>query len=504
MLTNDMPLRVETLHQSFELLKLLLKRCTRSRPNDTSTESFKRSCFIIENFCRRVKRHKTLLDEGQLSELFDLITPFIKTVEVLSDSEDAIPMPQPKQQIESSSSSKSKPAVPAKNAFAEMMTKAGRTATASVSSRPNAVSQAAQAVLKFPTTSRLSSPVSHASISDDEFPDDFDVLSAADLARAEREAAGKSMQRNLERMHAKPTFKAGSVPSKSAFSKTAAPSRIGGSNSVLGRIRQEAVQERLNKDILVPRGTMSHIKSSRNERKPIYNAAANVRSRAASESSDTSESEDDGGLGALQRLQKEDTKPVNRPKIQILKTTRIAPRMSEAEKQRLAAYRTKMRLKPDIGALFRTIVMWDPTDLGPIQGYNLGRIPNKFKSPEDYQRAFTSLFFQELRDQSRSEMDGENSNNRAVPINVEIINKQHSDEFTDLELTPFGKNILEGWYASDTDLCIMKRGNLQIFAMVRGFKRSNKNFTVNVRVHNTRERYGLDIKEKWTLVKHMK
>lgn len=491
------------MHQSFELLKLLLKRCIRSRPIDTSTESFKRSCFIIENFCRRVKRHKTLLDEGQLSELYDLITPFTERVEVLSDSEDALPAPKPRQQIEVSSTLKPKAPIPAKNAFAEMMTKAGRTASAPASSRQIATTQPAQAVLKFPTTSRRSSPVSNPSVSDDEFPDDFAVLSVADLARAEREAAGKSMQRNLERMQAKPTFKAGSVPSKSTYNKSIMPSRTGGSNSVLGRIRQEAVQERMNKDVLVPRGTMSHIKSSGNERKPIYNAAANVRSRAVSESSDTSESEDDGGLGALQKLQKEDTKPVNRPKIQILKTTRVAPRMSEAERQRLAAYRTKMRLKPDIGALFRTIVMWDPTDLGPIQGYDLRKIPNTFKSPEDYQRAFTSLFFQELRDQSRSEMDSEN-NNKVVQINVEVINKQHSDEFTDLELTPFGKNMLEGWYVSDTDLCIMRRGNLQIFAMVRGFKRSNKNFTVNVRVHNSREKYGLDIKEKWTLVKHMK
>lgn len=493
--------RVETLHQSFELLKLLLTYCIRSRPNNDSTEAFKRSCFTIENFCRRIKRHKTLLDEAQLSELFDLITPFMEGVQVLGDSEDEKPIAQPKAVV---SKSDKTAAVPAKNAFTQMMQKAGRTTSIQPGSAREAKTNLG-ASTKSTTASPRSSPAPAVTYeSDNEFDSmTLDDMSVKELARAEREAAGASLQRNLDRMHARPTAKSGSVPAKS-FGKSSVPSRIGGSSSVLGRLRHEAVTERKNKEVGAPGVTMTNISRDRDGRKPIHNAAANIRARAVSESDDTSDSEDDGGLGALQKLQKEAVKPVNRPKIQILRTARVAPRMSEAERHRLAAYRTKMRLKPDIGELFRTIMLWDPSDRGPIKNYTLNQIPSKFRTPEDYQRAFTALFFQELRDQSRSELDDESNNKSAVPINVEIINKQHSDDYNDLELNPVGNNMLDGWYVNDSDLCIMRRGDLQVFATVRGFKRSSKNITINVRIHNSREKYGMEVKDRWVIVKHMK
>lgn len=479
--------------------------CIRSRPNYDSTESFKRSCFTIENFCRRVKRHKTLLDEGQLSELFDLINPFVEREHVLSDSDSHEP-PREAAETKKAISSRDKitaTAVPGKNAFSTMMQKAGHVAP--TTSRVEGIKKDDVAKpSKYSSASPRSSPAPTPYDSDDEFPElMLDDSSVKQLARAEREAAGKSLQRNLERMQARPTAKAGTVPSKSTY-KSTVPSRVGGANSVLGRLRQEAAAERKNKDAAIPRISMSHISRDRQEKKPIYNAAANIRARAPSESSDTSDSEDDGGLGALQKLQKEAVKSVNRPKIQILRTARVAPRMTDAERQRLAAFRTKMRLKPDIGELFRTIMLWDPSDRGPIKNYNLNKIPNRFRTPEDYQRAFTALFFQELRDQSRSELDDESNNKNAVPISVEIINKQHSDDNLDLELNPVGINMLDGWYVNDSDLCIMRRGDLQVFATVRGFKRASKNITINVRVHNSREKYGMDVKDRWFLVKHMK
>jgi senataxin len=498
-----LPLRVETLHQSFELLKLLLTCCIRSRPNYDSTESFKRSCFTIENFCRRVKRHKTLLDEGQLSELFDLINPFVEREHVLSDSDsheptrDAVRSKKPATATDTTT----KAVASGKNAFSAMMQKAGHMPS---TSRVEGIKKdLAAKPSKYSSASERSSPAPASYDSDDEFPEFMlDDSSVKQLARAEREAASKSMQRNLDRMQARPTAKAGTVPTKSSY-KSTVPSRVGGSTSVLGRLRQEAAIERKNKDAAAPRVSMSHISRDRQEKRPIYNAAANIRARAPSESSNTTDSEDDGGLGALQKLQKEAVKAVNRPKIQILRTTRVAPRMTDAERQRLAAFRTKMRLKPDIGELFRTIMLWDPSDRGPIKNYNLNKIPSKFRTPEDYQKAFTALFFQELRDQSRSELDDESNNKNAVPISVEIINKQHSDDYLDLELNPVGVNMLDGWYVNDSDLCIIRRGDLQVFAIVRGFKRG-KNITINVRVHNSREKYGMDVKDRWFVVKHMK
>jgi senataxin len=494
--------RVETLHQSFELLKLLLTYCIRSRPNSDSTEAFKRSCFTIENFCRRIKKHKTLLDEAQLSELFDLVTPFMEGVQVLGDSDDEKPITRPKSIAVKTDKA---PAVPAKNAFTQMMQKAGRTTSGQSGSVKDARTSLGTSA-KSTTASPRSSPAPAATYdSEDEFDSmTLDDVSVKELAKAEREAAGASLQRNLDRMHARPTAKAGSVPAKTFLSKSSVPHRSGGSSSVLGRLRQEAFTERKNKDVAAPRVTMTHVSRDRKERQPIHNAAANIRVRAPSESSAATDSEDDGGLGALQKLQKEATKPVIRPKIQILPTARVAPRMSEAERHRLAAYRTKMRLKPDIGELFRTIMLWDPSDRGPIKNYTLNQIPSRFRTPEDYQKAFTALFFQELRDQSRSELDDESNNKSAVPINVEIINKQHSDDYNDLELNPVGNNMLDGWYVNDSDLCIMRRGDLQVFATVRGFKRSSKNITINVRIHNSREKYGMEVKDRWVIVKHMK
>lgn len=491
---------METLHQSFQLLKLLLTYCIRSRGNNDSTEAFKRSCFTIENFCRRVKRHKTLLDEGQLSELFDLITPFMERVQVLGDSEDEKPVTQPETVV---AKSDKPPAIPGKNAFTHMMQKAGRT----TSTQPSIGREAKTSIAtKSTTASPRSSPApAGAYNSEDEFDSiTLDDMSVKELARAEREAASATLQRNLDRMHARPTAKSGSVPAKTSSSKSTVPIRTGGSSSVLGRLRQEAFTERKSKDVGLPRVTMTTVSRDREGRKPIHNAAANIRARAESESSDATDSEDDGGLGALQKLQKESAKPINRPKIQILRTERVAPRMTDAERHRLAAYRTKMRLKPDIGELFRTIMLWDPSDRGPIKNYTLNKIPSRFKTPQDYQRAFTALFFQELRDQSRSELDDESNNKNAVPINVEIINKQHSDDYNDLELNPVGNNMLDGWYVNDSDLCIMRRGELQVFATVRGFKRSSKNITINVRVHNSREKYGMEVKDRWIIVKHMK
>lgn len=465
---------IETLHQSFELIKMLLIRFQRASGSTVLSETLSNSIKTLDNFTRRSKGHKCKLDDSQLSELADLIAPFregeISDDEVEYISENTKP-------LEISKTAKGvtadKPAaIHGKNAFAQMMQNAAKGKQSTPSSRS----------------------VINIDDADQEFEDAFSKLSSRQLNNMEKNARSEQLARQMRRAETKVVRDAKERARKSEldsrFPKTS-------SKGLLGKIRKEVAVERREKAQVMP------------ERRKVYppqirDASARVVRAPSPETDSSAESSDDdqGGLSALTGLQRTPEKRLERivPKFKFLKAGAHPSAMSAAERQRQNAYITKMRLRPDLSDFFRQILMWSEKDGPPSD--RLVKVPQSFKSAQDLQAVFEPLLLEELWGQSVKQLE-DAVNDPPIYVPVEVAARFYTDDFIDVELVVPGRTP-DMWNVNDMDLCILQsKEGRTVIVKVQGFKRGQKNQAINVRLHNSRDVPGMTVKSKWTIRKHI-
>jgi senataxin len=480
---------VETLHQTYELIKSLLDRLTKTHVNQSPSASLMVSFTTVDGYCRRQKGHKSKLNDSELAELADLIRPYIKVEEVLDDEVEYVSTSAGR----SSNLTKEALAIPSqqrKNAFQELMKNAQKGATPRSKADRDASSNQ--------VTPRTSPDIIDVDdFDDDEFDDMLAGVDLAEIDAIERSAVNKETQRKLLQSQALKTgnlnkrigLPPGKPPAPKIPPKPAAPVIRG--SGLLSRIRREVAAE--NRDNKVPvikkidRGLV------------LPKIDLNSREKTPSESSASSDSENEGGgLAALKRLQKISPKKLtvmaNKPRVVAARR----PELSAAERQRLNAQRTKLRLKPDMTGLWSTMLKWDPQQ-HDFEDKLPNRLPGKFKTVEEHVRTYLPLFYRELRDQSLNELK-EATN--PVILTIEIGSRQHTDDFIDMELSIVG-NIPFGWYANEYDVCLLQFDGRTIFVKVQAFKRSPRNTTLHVRMDSTKDSMGLAVKSRCQLRKHM-
>jgi senataxin len=479
---------IETLHQTYELLKSLLDRLTKGRSNQSISDSLMKSFITVDGFCRRSKRHKTKLNDSELAELAVLIKPFMKPeddsdVEYVSSS---VAVPTVKGKERESSKVKTKT-----DAFTKLMQNAEK----------GALPQRIDAKTTSAKTTPASSPVIiDVDDIDDDFGDDFLAgLDADTLEDMERSASNREAQKKLQKSqgHKLPDmFKKSGVPgSKPLIKPTPKPvAPVVRGSGLLSQIRREVVADHRGKQ--PARQIDPDILKRLN--KPTIPPP---RAKTPSETSSSSDSdEEDGGLEALKRLQKASAAKtkltVLPPRAKLVTLSR--PEMSPAERQRLNAQRTKARLKPDMTMLWSTMLKWDPSqrdfpDKLPT------KISGKFRDVQEYSRTYMPLFFRELRDQSLNEMS---ESSDPVRLTVEVASRQHTDDFIDLELSIVG-TIPNMWYLNEFDTCLLSFDGKTILVKVQSFKRNARNVTLHIRMDVSRDSPSLSVKSRCQLRKHM-
>lgn len=481
---------VETLHQTYELIKSLLDRLTKSRSGANLSEQLLGSFSTVDGFCRRSKRHKTKLNDSQLAELAVLIKPFLKPEEDASEDD-----------VQFISSSKAKAKVEVKkevkksDAFKELMRNAERGSIPQ--SRPG------------PSSSNRSTPISSPAVIevddfDDEGMDDWGGLDEATLAQMEREAVNRSAQQKLQKSQGKrlPVI-AGRPSSVTTVSKGSklppkpvAPAIKG--SGLLSKIRREVAAEHREKVPLVRQlnrgGTLPDTSGPR-----IFSNVVTPISKPPSEASDSSsESDEEGGLAALKKFQADPKSKLTvvAPRVKLLSAEKRE--LTTAERQRMNAQRTKARLKPDMTGLWARVLQWDPNER-QFEAKLPSRLAGQFKTVEEHVKTYMALYFQELRDQSLNELT---ESSDPINLTVEIASRQHTDDFIDIELGVVG-NLPPMWFVNEYDTCLLTVEGRPTFVKVQGFKRHPKNPSLHIRMHNSRDGPSVAVKSRCQLRKHM-
>ena len=490
---------VETLHQTYELLKSLLDRLTKARSNSSVSDALMKSFITVDGFCRRSKRHKTKLNDSELAELAVLIKPFMKPendsdndIEYVSSSI-AVPTSKSKEHAPVKSKSKS-------DAFAKLMQNAEKGAM------PRRIDSTS-------IPSEKSTPASSPVVIDvDEFGDDLDDfgddflagLDAQTLEDMERSAANREAQRKLQKSQGQklPDMfkKAGPSVAKPLVKPTPKPIiPVVRGSGLLSKIRREVAAEHREKPALVRQ--LNRDVLDRNVQRLAKPSLPTPRAKTPSETSSSSDSdEEDGGLEALKRLQKASAAKTKMtvlpPRAKLATLSR--PEMSPAERQRLNAQRTKARLKPDMTMLWSTMLKWDPMQRDFPDNLP-SKIPARFRDVQEYARTYMPLFFRELRDQSLNEM---NESSDPVRLTVEVASRQHTDDFVDLELSIVG-TIPNMWYLNEYDTCLLMFDGKTVLIKVQAFKRNARNVTLHIRMDGSRDSPSLSVKSRCQLRKHM-
>lgn len=473
---------VEILHQTFELVKLLLDRFSRTATVSQISPLLEKSVKTLDQYARRAKGHKSKLDDSQLSELAVLVAPFIR----LDISDDDIEFIS--HSHKSASTSASTPAAPAaakemsstekKDAFTEMMRRA--------STKPGSQS-------KPPSSGSVIDVV------DDDFDDVFARLSYKDLSHIEKSAREDQLHRHMKVAEKKVMRAAQERAQKqetdSRFGVRTAPRPTG----LLGKIRREVATERSSKVIperarLGPRPVVVP---------PPLRDAAGKAARAPSPDTDDSDSSDEegGGVSALTGLQKSPSKaPRVVPKIQLIRnSTRV---LTAQQREAEARHRMKMRQNPDTSSFIREILTWSE-QTGP-SACSAKALPGKFSTAAEYQSALLPLLLQEFWESCRKASE-DFTISPPVKLDVDIAARYFTDDYIDLELG-LGKGMFPpGFILNEMDICVLRSrdGKESLLIKIQSVKRTPRNQSILCRLHTSRDAPGLTVKSKWSLYKYV-
>lgn len=492
----------ETLHQAFELLKTILGRVSKSKPDLTTDVKLESTLLELDKFCRRVSSaYKSRISDDMLSELSELLDQFdlpihddeiqfVKEVKAMSPETasdgDSVTAKLQAVAIKDKREAKAEPqATQQKNAFAMMMKKAGGTYSPSEGpSRPKPVK-----------------PAKPRQMTLDEFEeadDLLDNLSANDLDILERRAQVTSglNRANVTKPKPKEKLVINVVPKMYPEKKASSSSYT---SKFMRDLSREHKAERRSAPTIVPRlpnaaAIGTGIGAYTGPPKPAPKAAP-----VASDSSDSESSSDEEnkGLSALLARQK-GTKPAPKPvapqrftinerrPIKILGAN-VADIVREREEKRRRAHAMKMRLRPDMTPLFRYVLGWNPAHTGPTPPYApkaaaeigpLQAVPTTFTSPQHYDKVMLPLFLQELWAQFLKD------DQTTGPVTVEVMQKDYEDDFVDLDVVIPGA-LPMGFSVNDTDIVTIQPqgpGGRVSFAKVMVFRRKFKEAAMKLRI----------------------
>ena len=533
---------VETLHQTFELIKTIVDRIAKHTPDASRAPELEATLMEIDKFSRRAsKAYKSRLSDAALSELSDMLTPFnldvgdeevqyVKSVQKSVEPSPSATSSKPRESTPSSTSSTpiptSKPsAAPAKavpkDAFKEMMRRAGAPTGSS-----RAPEKASTPPLTKPTKPKPA---------DDDFGDDvFEGMSAADLDIIEKRAKIASTKPSLPLppLRKPPTGQqtlsfatsSGAKPRPSSEQlkinvvpkpPPPAPKPAGSSfkSQLMRDLRNEHREAQLQRNIggLVPKipapsGLGSGLGAYQGPRRPV---APVDSGSSASESSD----EDSKGLNALTARQKVPKKtarmpiPERRP-IKILGSD-LSDIMSERENVRAAQHRLRMRLRPDLTPLHRFVLAWNPDHAGDDVPHapqtakdiaSMGPVPTAFPGCDKYRQVMLPLFLQELWMQCRKDAP------TMLPLTVELVSRSYEDDFIDMDMTVLGQ-LPPMFNLNDTDIVVLRdptgKSQRRVLAKVIGLRRKPKDSALKVRILRFADQRNLVVKAKWDLLPYV-
>ena len=511
---------VETLHQTFELIKTIVGRIAKAKPDLTKTPDLEATLQDIDKFSRRADaNHRTRLSDDYLSELAGILDPFELG---LADDEVQFLKEQKATPSETTSSSRDREIktpssgetmlVTKKNAFEEMMKTAGKSKTPSSSQTSTSTKLVKKAVVSS------SKPTDVIDIDDDDFDDSFlDQLSGGDLDMIEKKAkvastmpkpvfprsgfpvrhtpTAAAQKLNINVVPRKPIPPKPSAPSfKSKFMQEArrehkmgiaerGRAQIGGINPVL------PAGSRLGTGLGAHTGEPRKIKMIESE-------------SSATDSSD----EDNTGMKALAQRQKS---PVKRAPIVPHKIKMMGSAMDDVlrvrEERRNAQHRIKQRLRPDISDLHRYILSWDPQHVGPTPPHHpqyaaltskLGPVPPTFPSAKQYEQTMLPLFLQELWSQSQQERPSMDS-----PVVIEVSARQYDDGFVDIDV--FSKQMY-GNFVNESDVVVLSQPgqSSRVLAKVQAFKKKQNIAQIKLRVSTLMDKNLVVPKTVWHMMKH--
>lgn len=520
---------METLHQTFQLLKDILTRVSKTSPDLSKSPELERGLLELDKFCRKpTKSYTSRLTDDLLSELSELLAPFnlgigdedvqiVKAVEAVSMVSSSSPGPEAGS-TRSEIRDKGKP--PARNAFDELMR--GKGAKPS----PSAVKPSAAT---HPVASAKTGS-SATPIDIDDFDDDFLAnISNKDLEILEKRAqnaatTGKPMAGSTSST-SQPLQKS-AIPSRppagqklniNVVPKASAPSgRSGFSSALMRDLRKDhrhAIAERGRVPVggIVPRLPGP---SSAGTGLGVYQPPPKKPQQQPDSGSSASESSDDddkGGLSQLIKKQKSPLKPaktVHVPRsIQIIGNNATLEAMRKREDDRARKARMKARLKPDLNPLYRHVLGWDPAHTGPDPPHSEATrrilsspmpVPTSFPSAQRYEQIMLPLYLQELWMQA---LKGEGT---VTPLPIEVTSRSYEDDFLDMEVAISGQ-VPDRFSLNESDIVMLVQpGNpKKLFAKVQGYRRRFKDAGIKLRILQSMDQRDLAGKAKWLLYKHL-
>ncbi len=472
---------METLHQTFELMKLLLSRLATSAACGNMSDSLKHSSRTLDGFCRRAKGHRTKLDDGQLSELAELLQPLLSTADDGEASDDGIEFVSARKMARADSAVK-----PVKNAFATMMKSAGSKLDESATPLRSAVAPRPRK--------------EHSVDADDlEFDDPFSTLTPIELARLERAANHKVAQK-------KQAAERAAAASSSRAALPPAPKPVASTSGIVGKVRQDIRRDRNNAAVNAASGS----RFAQQGKQPLLrDISRRVRSPSASSATTDSSSDEDGGAGGLAALV--DLQHRSPAKLKRLESAAALNRqnvMSKAaydrEKQRQNAQRTKNRLKPDMTDFYRALLQWDTASRAPVLRSDLPAVPASFRDANHYRSIITPLFMEEVWAHSLQAWEDTN-NQELVPARVSA--KYRTDNFVDIECNLLSR-APDRWTLNEQDILRLRRQqspdnvpSILLFGKVQMVKRISGGMNIGIRLFA--DHVELKVQAKWVLQKHM-
>jgi senataxin len=184
---------VETLHQTFELIRTIVGRIAKANPDLTKSTDLETTLQEIDKFARRAgTNYRSRLSDDLLSELADILDPF-----ELSAADDEIQFVREQKTAESSSSRDREfkplpPAVPVttpavkKNAFDELMRKAGaKSGSKNPTSSPSTSQQPKKPSTLTTNEKPKPKPIDLEEYENDDFMDGIDLQMLENKAKRE-------------------------------------------------------------------------------------------------------------------------------------------------------------------------------------------------------------------------------------------------------------------------------------------------------------------------------
>lgn len=516
---------METLHQTFQLIKTIVERIARTKPDISQSPDLELTLLELDKFSRKAsKAYRSRLSDDLLSELSDLLSPFNLVIE--DDEVQYVKSVEPTQSVvaekvkttPASSSSAASPVKP-KNAFEEMMRKAGSKGTP-----PSTTSSAAPGTKTKEGPGSKSSPVPS---DDDDFDDGFfDNFSAAELDNLEKKAKTPSASTSAVRKpvpggQPKLDFsrmangQSSSTPKLNINVSSKPPPKPSGGSGFKSQLMRELQREHrmahLQRDRniggIIPKipsasGLGSGLGAYQGPRRTVQPVDSGS---SASESSDE-ENRGMSGLRAKQKTPKKIARVLQAPTrpIKVLGVD-MSDVIRQREDQKARQHALKMRLKPDLTKLYKYVLSWNPDHQGQTPPHppamldeigTLGVVPTVFPDYMRYRKVMLPLFLQELWMQSLK--DGPSQG-----IAVEISSRSYEDNWIDMDLAIQG-NIGPDFYVNDTDIVVLRLTPARaIMAKVQAFKKRFKDSALKVRILASADIPGLGVKAKCTLHKHL-